>query len=57
MTIIGHNNRLRVSRAVDFGVYLDSDDLGEILLPRRYVPVNCAVGDVLDVFILIRMTA
>ena len=53
MTSIGTINRLRVNRAVDFGVYLDGDDLGEILLPRRYMPANCKVGDELDVFIYV----
>jgi predicted RNA-binding protein (virulence factor B family) len=53
MTTIGNINRLRVSRAVDFGVYLDGDDLGDILLPRRYVPANCSVGDELEVFIYV----
>ncbi|MEA3500080.1 MAG: S1-like domain-containing RNA-binding protein, partial [Candidatus Marinimicrobia bacterium] len=32
-------------------VYLDGLDLGEILLPSRYVPKDCAVGDMIDVFI------
>lgn len=53
MTTIGSNNRLRVSRAVDFGVYLDGDDLGDILLPRRYVPANSQIGDELEVFVYI----
>ena len=32
-TRIGQYNRLRVLREVDFGVYLDGQDLGDILLP------------------------
>lgn len=44
-------NRLRVVKAVDFGMYLDGGDAGEILLPARYVPEGCSVGDELDVFL------
>lgn len=52
-TRIGQYNHLRVLRAVDFGVYLDGQALGDILLPRRYVPAGCAVGDDVDVFVYV----
>lgn len=42
---------MEVVKTVDFGVYLDGFDDGEILLPTRYVPADCRVGDVLNVFI------
>ena len=42
---------MEVVKEVDFGVYLDGFDDGEILLPARYVPADCRVGDVLNVFI------
>ena len=48
---LGKYNQLEVVKTVDFGVYLDGFDDGEILLPTRYVPVDCRVGDVLNVFI------
>lgn len=48
---LGKMNRLSVVKTVDFGMYLDGGDAGEILLPSRYVPEGCAVGDELDVFI------
>ena len=56
MLAIGRINRLRVVREVDFGLYLDGGDtarggFGEILLPGRYVPKGCTVGDALDVFV------
>ncbi|MGQ1786196.1 MULTISPECIES: CvfB family protein [unclassified Saccharicrinis] len=52
MTEIGKYNVLKVVKDLDFGLYLDAgEDLGEILLPRRYVPVNCTVDDELEVFI------
>jgi len=36
MVEIGKINNLTVIKSVDFGVYLDGDDLGEILLPEQY---------------------
>lgn len=51
MAILGKINPLKVVKAVDFGVYLDGGGDGEILLPKRYVPVDCQIGDVLSVFI------
>jgi len=51
MAEIGKVNELTVVKKVDFGVYLDGGDLGEILMPHRYVPRNCRIGDVLEVFI------
>ena len=38
MVEIGSFNKLQVVKEVDFGVYLDGDDLDTILLPKRYVP-------------------
>jgi uncharacterized protein len=51
MAILGKMNPLKVVKTVDFGVYLDGGSDGEILLPTRYVPENCQVGDILSVFI------
>ena len=48
---LGKYNRLAVVKKVDFGLYLDGEDDGNILLPSRYVPAGCDVGDVLEVFI------
>jgi len=47
----GRLNKLCVVKQVEFGVYLDGGKAGEILLPKRYVPSPCRVGDELDVFI------
>ena len=49
--ILGKYNQLEVVKEVDFGVYLDGGDDGEILLPTRYVPEGCRPGDMLNVFI------
>ena len=51
MAEIGVFNNLRVIKEVDFGVYLDGGEHEEILLPRRYVPENCKVDDIIKVFI------
>lgn len=42
---------LRIVKFVDFGAYLDGNESGEILLPKRYVPKNLNAGDELEVFI------
>jgi uncharacterized protein len=51
MAELGKLNTLKVIKAVDFGLYLDGGDDGEILLPARSVPNGVAVGDELEVFI------
>lgn len=48
---LGDYNQLKVVKKVDFGLYLDGGDEGEILLPSRYVPEGSKVGDELTVFI------
>jgi uncharacterized protein len=42
---------LRVVKILDFGAFLDGEDLGEILLPIRYVPKETKVNDELEVFL------
>lgn len=51
MATIGKRNTLSVTRASAIGLYLDGGELGEILLPERYVPKSIAPKDRLDVFI------
>lgn len=51
MVEIGTFNRLQVVKQVDFGVYVDGGELDTILLPKRYVPVGCEIGDWVDVFL------
>ena len=52
---LGKYNQLEVVKEVDFGVYLDGDEDGEILLPKRYVPEGTKPGDILNVFIYLDM--
>jgi predicted RNA-binding protein (virulence factor B family) len=48
---IGKFNQLKVVAVNDNGAYLDADELGEVLLPNRYLPENCQISDTLSVFI------
>ena len=50
---IGKFNSMRVVKHVDFGVYLDGEELGEVLMPIRYVPENCEDGDTVEVFLYV----
>lgn len=47
---IGNYYELEVLKEVDFGVYLDSE-LGEILLPIKYVPEGTKPGDTVRIFL------
>lgn len=51
MLQLGKRNDMVVARKVDFGVYLDGGDIGDVLLPKRYVPEGCEVGDTVSVFL------
>ncbi|MCA1744237.1 MAG: GntR family transcriptional regulator [Bacteroidales bacterium] len=48
---IGKVNKLKVLRVVTIGVYLDGDTIGDVLMPKRYVPYGTKEGDELEVFI------
>ncbi|MCI6235088.1 MAG: S1-like domain-containing RNA-binding protein [Prevotella sp.] len=48
---IGEYNRLAVCKKVDFGIYLDGGDEGEILMPRKYVPDGLEEGDTINAFV------
>lgn len=51
MLRIGDQNRLRIIKRTDFGIFLDGGKYGNILLPKRYVTETMNIGDELDVFI------
>lgn len=48
---LGKKNSLEVARRVDFGLYLNAGEVGEVLLPARYVPQGVQPGDCLEVFL------
>lgn len=47
---IGRYYELEVAREVDFGMYLSSE-LGDILLPQKYIPEGTVVGNKIKVFV------
>ena len=51
MVKIGKHNKLAIVREVDFGIYFHDEKLGDILMPKRYLPETWAIGDELEVFI------
>lgn len=51
MATIGQCNQLSIIRESTPGLYLNGGGLGEILLPRRYIPDGLKPHDKLDVFI------
>lgn len=51
MIKLGDYNTLTVVKEVDFGIYLDGGDEGEILMPKRYVPEGIKPGDQIETFV------
>ncbi len=61
MVEVGKTNVLTISRHTDFGLLLDGEQLGEILIPKRYVSNEWKEGDKINVFVFLdsedRLTA
>ncbi len=61
MAEIGKMNGLPILRACNHGLVLDGGELGEILMPNRYIPNDWHAGDILDIFLMLdsedRLTA
>ena len=61
MVEVGKVNKLEVSRMSDFGLLFDGLELGEILMPKRFVKAEWKPGDKVDVFVYLdsedRLTA
>lgn len=51
MVTLGRSYKLKVLKGVGFGYYLDAEELGEVLLPRKYAPKGLSVGDSIRVFL------
>ena len=58
---LGKRNLLKVARILPHGAYLDGGEIGDILLPKRYLQQDTKVGDTVDVFLYLdheeRLTA
>ena len=48
---VGRIQTLKVNRISDYGLYLADEEGNEVLLPNRYVSLNNAVGDEIEVFV------
>ncbi len=61
MVEVGKFNKLAISRETDFGLIFDGLQLGEILMPNRYVSKDWKIGDKIEVFVYLdsedRLTA
>ncbi|WP_417878984.1 S1 RNA-binding domain-containing protein [Vibrio sp.] len=51
MINIGQINTLNVTKQADFGLFLDADDYGSVLLPNKFVPEGTSIGDDIDVML------
>ncbi len=52
MVAIGRYNRLQILEKAPQGIYLDGQELGKILLPKRFTNDQMHIDDYLEVFIL-----
>ena len=50
MIDLGKYNTLTVLRDTRVGLFLGSEDQAEVLLPLKYIPEHCEIGDTLEVF-------
>ncbi|GAM59509.1 hypothetical protein JCM19231_2757 [Vibrio ishigakensis] len=51
MIKVGTINNLKVTQVEEFGVFLDADDYGSVLLPKKQQPEDVSEGDYLKVFL------
>ncbi len=51
MTALGTVSQLTMVRRTEAGVYLDAGALGEVLLPRRYVPADAGPDKLVEAFV------
>ena len=51
MIQIGRTYNLKVVKDTEFGVYLDAENLDEILLPSKHAPDNLSIDDTVEVFL------
>lgn len=53
MISLGRTATLKINRRTDFGFFLDAENLGEILMPNRYILPNMNIGDMVEVFVFL----
>ena len=50
MLLIGKRQKLKIDRAVDFGMYL-TNGVDDVLLPNKYIPIGSKLGEDIEVFV------
>ena len=50
MLKLGEYHRLRIKKRLEFGLYLDGGEEGNILLPNRYVTQDMKIRGEIEVF-------
>jgi predicted RNA-binding protein (virulence factor B family) len=53
MAEIGKVSKLTIKKIRDYGAHLDGGGIGEIILPKRYVPAKSRAGDAVEVFVYV----
>ncbi|MBP5259102.1 MAG: GntR family transcriptional regulator [Paludibacteraceae bacterium] len=56
MKQLGKTQNFRVVKEVEFGIYLDGEEWGEVLMPSKYVPEHIRPGDELTGFLYLDST-
>lgn len=51
MITLGKTYSLEVTKIMDFGAYLNAENLGSILLPGKHAPTDLSLGDFITVFL------
>lgn len=51
MALLGRKNILTILKQTDFGYYLDGQNLGEILMPKRYMTPDMTIGSEVEVMV------
>ena len=51
MIKIGTNHNLKITKVLDFGFFVDAENYGEILLPKKHAPKGLSKGDWVDIFL------
>jgi predicted RNA-binding protein (virulence factor B family) len=49
--LLGTKQKLKISKRAEFGVYLSDEEGYEVLLPKKQVPEEAEIGDILEVFL------
>ncbi len=53
MIELGKKASLKIVKRTDFGFYLDGENFGEILMPKRYITPEMEIGKKVDVFVFL----